>query len=138
MCTSYVKFVSPKLSSISDCMKSKLLLSSLILTAHRIPQHIYCKLTSLSSSTITEIHNMIMTANSISPIDPLPLIVFKNMVHSMNFIHSNTQSYLIYKSRDDGIMDKSLKYIIIKLILKKTSLDLVDKLQTNIPTSDYQ
>ena len=39
------------------------------------------------SPTITEINNLIMTANYISPIDTLPLIFSKTW-----FIHSNTQS----------------------------------------------
>ena len=60
-----------------------------------------------------------MTANYISPIDPLPLIVFKNLVHTFKY----SILKLICKSLDDGIMDKSLKYAIIKPILKKTSLD---------------
>ena len=54
-----------------------------------------------------------------SPIDPLPLIVFKNLVHILKY----SILYLIYKSRDDGIMDKYFKNDIIKPILKKTSFD---------------
>ena len=61
-----------------------------------------------------------MTAYYISPIDPLPLIVFKNLLQTFKYSILN----LICKSIDDGIMDKSLKYAIIKPILKKTLLDL--------------
>ena len=60
-----------------------------------------------------------MIANYIFPIDPLFLIVFKNLVHTLKY----SILYLICKSLDDGIMDKSFKYAIIKTILKKTSFD---------------
>ena len=83
MCTSYVKYLSSKLSSISDYIESKLALSPMVLTVNRISQNLSCKHTSFSSPTIIEIHNLIMTANSISPIDLLPLIVFKILVHTL-------------------------------------------------------
>ena len=57
-----------------------------------------------------------MTANYISPIDPLPWIVFKNLFHPLKYSILD----LISKSLDGGIMDKSLKYAIIKHILNKT------------------
>ena len=60
-----------------------------------------------------------MTANYIYPIDPLHLIVFKNLVHSLEYSILDFISKLL----DDCIMYKSLKYAIIKPILKKTSLD---------------
>ena len=41
---------------------------------------ISCKLYYFTPPSITEIRNLILTANSISPIDPLPLVVFKNIV----------------------------------------------------------
>ena len=37
------------------------------------------------SPTITEINNLIMTANYISPIDTLHLIVFKNLAHTLKY-----------------------------------------------------
>ena len=61
---------------------------------------------------------MIRTANYISQIDPLPLIVFKKLVHTLKYSILD----LIYKSLDDRFMDKSLIYSIIRPILKKTSL----------------
>ena len=69
-----------------------------------------------------------MTVNSISPIDPHHLIVFKNLVHALKYSILDLNSI----SLDDGIMDKSLKYAIIKPILKKTSLD-TDVLMNYIP-----
>ena len=60
-----------------------------------------------------------MMSNSTSPIDPLPLVVFKNLVLLLSITISN----LISESLNDGIMAKSLKYAIIKPILKKSSLD---------------
>ena len=60
-----------------------------------------------------------MTANLISPIEPLPLIVFKKLGHTLKYSILD----FISKLHDDAIMDKSLKYAIIKPILKKTSLD---------------
>ena len=119
MCTSYVICLSSKLVSISDCIKSKLVISTLILTGHHISQPLSCKLTSCSSPITTEIRNLIMTANSISPINPLTLIVFKNLVHTLTYSILD----FISKSLDDGIMGKSLAYTIIKPILKNTSLD---------------
>ena len=118
MCTLYVICLSPKLSSISDGIKSKVALSPMVLTINRIYQPLSSKLTSFSSPTIIEIHNLIMTANYISPIDTLAMIIFKNIVHTLKYSILN----FICKSLYDGIMDKSLKYAIIKPILKKTSL----------------
>ena len=60
-----------------------------------------------------------MMSNSTSPIDPLPLVVFKNLVLLLSITISNLISELL----NDGIMAKSLKYAIIKRILKKSSLD---------------
>ena len=83
--------------------------------------HISCKLSCFTPPSITEIRNLILTANSISPIDPLPLVVFKNIVP----INENAILYLMSQSLDDGIMDRSLTYAIIKSILKKSFLDPV-------------
>ena len=80
---------------------------------------ISCKLSCFTPPTITEIRNLILTANSISPINPLLLVVFKNIVP----ITENSILYLISQSLDDGIMVRSLKYATIKPILKKPSLD---------------
>ena len=79
---------------------------------------ISCKLSCFTPPSITKIRNLILTAISISPIDPLPLVVFKNIVP----ITENAILYLISQSLDDGIMVRSLKYAIIKQILKKSSL----------------
>ena len=72
MCISYIKLLSSKLYSMSDCIKSKLELSPLILNVYRISQPIYYKLTSYSSPTITLIHNFIMIDDYISPIFSQP------------------------------------------------------------------
>ena len=48
-------------------------------------QHISCKLSSFIT-TITEINKCIMTTNSISPIDSLPLIIFKNLDNTINIL----------------------------------------------------
>ena len=80
--------------------------------------HIYCKLSWFTPPSITEIRHLILTANSISPIDPLPLVVFNNIVP----ITENAILYLISQSLDDGIKVRSLKYAIIKPILKKSLL----------------
>ena len=60
-----------------------------------------------------------MMINSTYPIDPLSLVIFKNVV----LLFSITISNLISESLNDGIMAKSLKYAIIKPIQKKSSLD---------------
>ena len=91
----------------------------MVLTVNLISQPLSCKLTSLSYPTIIEIHYLIIIANYIFHIDPLPLIVFKNLVCTLKY----SILKLIFKSLDDVIMDKSLKYAIIKPILKKTSFD---------------
>ena len=85
------------------------------MTDRRISQPIYCKLTSCSSPTIPESHNLIITSNSMYTIDQLLLIVLKNLVHILKY----SILYLISKSLDDGIMDTFLKYAIIKPVLKK-------------------
>ena len=69
-----------KLSSISKCIKSKLALIPQSMIAHQITEPTLCKLSSFSSPSIFEIHKLIMISNSTSPNDPLPLVVFKNVV----------------------------------------------------------
>ena len=66
---------------------------------------ISCKLSCFTPPSIIEIRNLILTANSTSPIDPLPLVVFKNIVP----ITENAILYLISQSLDMGIMVSSLK-----------------------------
>ena len=119
MCSSFVSSLYNKLSSISKCIKSKLALIPPSMIAHQITEPTLCKLSSFSSPSIFEIHKLIMMSNSTSPIDPLPLVVFKNLVLLLSITISN----LISESLNDGIMAKSLKYAIIKPILKKSCLD---------------
>ena len=60
--------------------------------------------------------------NYISPIDQLPLNVFKNLVYTLKY----TILDWISKSLDGDIIYKSLKYAIIKpLNVKKTSQQTV-------------
>ena len=80
MCSSFVSSLYNKLSSISKCIKSKLALIPPSMIAHQITEPNVCKLSSFSSPSIFEIHKFIIMSNSTSPIDPLPLIVFKNVV----------------------------------------------------------
>ena len=53
-----------------------------------------------------------MLYNSTISMDPLPLVVFKNILLLLSITISN----LIYESLNDWIMAKSLKYAIIKPI----------------------
>ena len=89
---------------------------------HHIIEPTLCKLFSYSYTSIFEIHKFIMISNSTSYIDPLLMVVFKNIVLLLSITIYN----LISESLNDGIMVKSLKYAIIKLILKKSSLDIDD------------
>ena len=119
LCSSFVSSLSTKLSHIFDNISSKLAQLPMTLYAHITTNPISCKLSCFTPPSITEIRNLILTANSTSPIDPLPLVVFKNIVP----ISENAILYLISQSLDDGIMVSSLKYAIIKPILKKPYLD---------------
>ena len=111
MCSSFVSSLYTKLSSIFDNISSKLSQLLMILYAPITTNPISCKLSCFTPPSITEIRNLILTANSTSPIDPLPLVVFKNIVH----VTENAILYLISQSLDDGIMVSSLKYSIINL-----------------------
>ena len=111
--------LSTKLSSNFDNINSKLAQSPMTLYAPIMNNPIYCKLSYFNHPSITEIGNLILTTNTISPIDPLPLVVFKNIVP----ITENSILYLISQSLEDGIIIISLKYAIIKPILKKSALD---------------
>ena len=119
ICSSFVSSLYNKSSSISKYITSKLALIPPSMIANQITEPTLCKLSSFSSTSIFEIHKLIMMSNSISPIDILILVIFKNVV----LLLSNTISNLISESLNDGIMTKSLKYAIIKPILKKSSLD---------------
>ena len=71
--------------------------------------------------------------NNITNYYLLPLVVFKNIVP----ITENAILYLISQSLDDGIMVSSLKYAIIKPILKKSYLD-PDVLPNYLTTSNIK
>ena len=116
--SSIVSSLSTKLSRISDNISSKLAQSPITRYAPITTNPISCKLSCFTPPSFTEIRNLILNANSISPIDRLPLVIFKNIFH----INENAIVYLISQSLDYGIMVRSLKYAIIKPILKK-SLD---------------
>ena len=118
MYSSFVSSWSTKLSRIFDNISSKLAQLPMTLYAPITTKPISCKLYCYTPPFITEIRSLILTANSISPIDPLPLVVFKNIVP----ITENTILYLISQSLEDGIIIIYLKYAIIKLILKKSYL----------------
>ena len=130
MCSSFVSSLYNKLSCISKNIKSKLALIPPSMIAHQITEPTLCKLSSFSSPSIFEIHKLIIISNSTSPIDPLHLVVFKNLVLLLSITISN----LISESLNDGIMAKSLKYAIIKPILKISSLD-PDDLMNYTPIS---
>ena len=118
LCSSFVSSLPTKLSRIFDNISSKLAQLPMTLYAPITTNPISCKLSCFTPPSIIEIRNLILTANSTSPIDPLPLVVFKNIVP----ITENAILYLISQSLDDGIMVSSLKYSIIKPILKKSYL----------------
>ena len=114
--SSFMNCLCTKISRISDCISSKLAQSPLTFNAHIISNPISCKFSSFLTPSITEIRNLILSANSITPIDPLPLVVFKKRVYKIELLIL----YLILQSLDDGVIVDSLKYAIIKPILKKT------------------
>ena len=89
ICSSCVSSLYNKLSSISKCIKSKLALIPPSMIAHQITEPTLCKLSSFSSPSIFEIHKLIMMSNSTSPIDPLPLVVFKNVFLLLSITISN-------------------------------------------------
>ena len=130
MCSYFVSSLYNKLSIIYKYIKSRLALIPPSIIAYQINEPTLCNLSSFSSPSIFEFHKLIMISNSTSHIDPLPLVVFKNAV----FFLSNIISNLISESLNDGIMAKSLKYAIIKPILKQSYLD-TDDLMNNKPKS---
>ena len=132
LCSSFVSSLSTKLSRIFDNISSTLAQSPMTLYAPITINPISCELYCFTLPSITEIRNLILTANSISPIDPLPLVVFKNIVP----ITENAILYLISQSLGDGIMIRYLIYAIIKPILKKASLD-PDVLTNYRPISQF-
>ena len=122
MVSSFVSRLYNKLSSISKCVKLKLSLIPPSMIAHQITEPTLCKLSSFSSTSIFETPKLIMMSNSTSPINSLSLVFFKNVEFLLSIIISN----FISESLNDGIMTKSLKYAIIKQILKKSSVDTDD------------
>ena len=74
------RILGSNINPISNRLISKLALISPNMIAHQITEPTLCKLSSFSSPSISEIHKLIMNYNLISPIDPLPLIVFTNLV----------------------------------------------------------
>ena len=116
---SFISSLFTKLSRIFDNISSKLVQSPMTFYSPITTNPIYCKLSCFTPPSITEIRNLIITANSISLIDPSSLVFFKNIVP----ITENAMLYLISQSLEDGIIVRSLKYAIIKPILKKSSLD---------------
>ena len=119
LCYYFVSALSTKLSRIFDNISSTFSQSPMILYTPITTNHISYKLYCFTPPSINEIRNLILTANPISPIDPLLLVVFKNIVP----ITENAVLYLISQSLDDGIMVRFLTYAIINLILKQFSLD---------------
>ena len=97
-CSSFVSSLSTKLSHIFENIRYKLAQSPMTFYAPITTNPISCKLSCFTPLSITEIRNLILTANSISPIDPLPLVVFKNI----DPITENSILYLIYQSLDDA------------------------------------
>ena len=69
-CYSFVSFSSTKLSCIFDNISSKYSQSPMTLYDPITTNTISCKLSCFTPPYITIIRNLILTANSISPIDP--------------------------------------------------------------------
>ena len=79
MSSSFVSSLFNKLYSITKCIRSKQDLIPQSMIAHQITEPTICKLSSFSSPSIFEIYKLIMVSSSTSPIDPIPLVVFKNL-----------------------------------------------------------
>ena len=77
LCSSFVNCLSTKISRISDCVSSKLAQLPLTFNAQITSHPISCTFSNLLHPSITDIRNLIVSVNSISPIDTLPLVVFK-------------------------------------------------------------
>ena len=80
MCSYFMSSLYNKLSSISKCIISKLALIPPSMISQQNTEPTLCKLSSFSSPSIFEIHKLIIISNSTSPIDPLPLVVFENVI----------------------------------------------------------
>ena len=78
LCSSFVSSLSTKLSRIFDNISSKLAQLPMTLYALITTNPISCKLSCFTPPSITEIRNLILTANSTSQIDPLPLVVLEH------------------------------------------------------------
>ena len=76
---------STNISRISDSISSKLTQSPMTFNAHITSYPISCTFSSFLPPSTTEIRNLILSDNSISPIDPLPLLVFKKIVCTIEF-----------------------------------------------------
>lgn len=74
--------------------------------------------------TLTEIQQLILTANSTSPTDPLPLLLTKSLHEFLSPIYRN----IIINSLQTGLIPDELKHTIITPILKKPKLDPTDLL----------
>ena len=83
LCSSFVNCLSTKISRISDCISSKLAQSPLHVKAYITSIPISYTFFSFIPHSITEIRNLILSANSIYPIHPLLLVVFKNLVYTI-------------------------------------------------------
>ena len=79
LCSSFVSSLSTKLSHIFDNIISKLVQSPMTLYASITTNPLSYKLSYFTHTSITEIRNVILTANFISPIDPLPLVVSRTL-----------------------------------------------------------
>ena len=74
----------------------------------------------VSSSSFSEVLDLMLASKSSSPIDPLPLSIF----HKLAFILTPFILYIINISLHSGILTSSLKHVIMKPILKKSGLDI--------------
>ena len=75
---------------------------------------------SFSFTSFSEVLDLMLASKSSSPIDPLPLSLF----HKLAFILTPFILNIINISLHSGIVPSSLKYAIIKPILKKPGLDI--------------
>ena len=73
-----------------------------------------------SSTSFSEVLDLMLASKSSSPIDPLPLSIF----HKLSFILTQFILNIINISLNSVIVPSSLKHAIIKHILKKPGLDI--------------
>ena len=79
-------------------------------------------LDSFSSTSFSEVLDIVLAYKSSSPIDPLPLFLFISLL--FYFILTPFILNIINISLHSGILPSSLKHAIIKPILKKPGLDM--------------